>query len=625
MGAIRSIDNEFIQPFDVAAHIQPIAPVEDKEDDLEIRIKGIALKVTDGLNQAIRNGVRLEKSIVLTKERILENQALFERYCELWSVYPDLFLDFIRPVESTFRLAFYQRIFLRAIMRYQVVYCTAPRGFSKSFTTILGIYLLCIFRPGYKTFICAPGKEQGAKIGSEKIHEIWDLWPLLKKEIVGDGSFGKDYVKLTFRNGSILDIVGALETTRGGRRNGGLIDEVRDHDGDILNEVVLPLLVVERRTKGGRINPNEPQACQFYMTSAGVKSSYAYAKLIESLQNMIIQPKSSFVFGCDYRVPVMEGILSKNYLQQMRLSPTYKEDQFARESLGIWTGGSSEAWFDYDRLSKYRVLVNSEKHKKIREADKVFYLLSVDVARLTCQTVVTVFKVHIKEKGYFSSVVNIVVLGRKAETKHFEAQAIELKKMIAAYEPKEVVVDGNGLGVGFLDFLSKPQYTPHGDFPAYGVFNDDDYKKTQPRDCIPLIYLMRANGQLNSKIHGNCFNKVMSGHVFFLIKEQDKKTKIWATKVGQRMKPEERTEILMPYTMTTRLFEEMGNLKLKQGSGLDINLEQISSGILKDKFSSLEYGLWRINELEQEEMKKNRKRGQTGRKLTFYSEGAYGR
>lgn len=32
---------------------------------------------------------------------------------------------------------------------------------------------------------------------------------------------------IVFKNGSIFDVVGALNSTRGGRRNGGIIDEVR--------------------------------------------------------------------------------------------------------------------------------------------------------------------------------------------------------------------------------------------------------------------------------------------------------------------------------------------------------------------------------------------------------------
>ena len=392
-----------------------------------------------------------------------------------------------------------------------------------------------------------------------------------------------------------------------------------DHDGETLNEVVLPLLVVERRTGAGLVNPNEPQACQFYMTSASFKSTYAYEKLIENLGDMIIDPTSTFVFGCDYRLPVKEGILSKNYLQQMRLSPTYSEESFARESMGIWTGGSSEAWFNYDKLTKHRVLVNPETHEKIKVGEKAFYLFSVDVARNGVQSVLTIFKVHTKNTGYYASVVNIVVLGRTPETKHFEMQAIEIKRYIETFKPVEVVVDGNGLGVGLLDFMSKEQVTARGTYPAYGVFNDDEYKRTQPKGCIPLIFLLRATNSLNSKIHGNCFYKINSGKVMFLTKEQEIKTKLMASKKGQKMTLEERTARLMPHEMTTRLFEEMCNLKMK-ANGLDINLEQINTNVMKDKFSSLEYGLWRIAELETIAMKKKSKKF-GDKKYAFYSEG----
>lgn len=50
----------------------------------------------------------------------------------------------------------------------------------------------------------------------------------------------KDYVTLKFRNGSQFDVVGALDSQRGGRRHGGLIDEIRDHEEQPINEIVLP-------------------------------------------------------------------------------------------------------------------------------------------------------------------------------------------------------------------------------------------------------------------------------------------------------------------------------------------------------------------------------------------------
>ena len=74
--------------------------------------------------------------------------------------------------------------------------------------------------------------------------------------------------------------------------------------------------------------------------------------------------------------------------------------------------------------------------------------------------------------------------------------------------------------------------------------------------------------------------------------------------------------------MTTKLFEEMANLRLKRaGASLDIVLEQINSRHPKDKYSAFAYGLWRIKELEEEEYKRNRRRSGEKRKLIFYSGG----
>lgn len=167
-----------------------------------------------------KEGVEIDKGFVLTERYLLEHLELFEKYWTFFTAYPDLFIDLITPSDSNFQLFFYQRIFLRACFRYRYHYVTACRAFSKTFLSILAIYLQCMFFPGTKRFICAPGKGQSAKIAKEKILEIWDKFPLLQKEIVGNGTFGKDYVTLTFRNGSIFDVVGALDSERGGRRHG---------------------------------------------------------------------------------------------------------------------------------------------------------------------------------------------------------------------------------------------------------------------------------------------------------------------------------------------------------------------------------------------------------------------
>ena len=170
-------------------------------------------------NRMIKNGVVVHKGATLSRKRINKHLALYEIYFTFFTAYPDLYLDLIKPQNSGFHFYFYQRIFLRACLRYRLVYTTAPRAFSKSFISILAIYLICMFRPGIKMFICAPGKEQAAKIAKEKLNEIWGIWPLLEKELE-KANFGKDYVELFYKNRSKFDVVGALDSTRGGRRNG---------------------------------------------------------------------------------------------------------------------------------------------------------------------------------------------------------------------------------------------------------------------------------------------------------------------------------------------------------------------------------------------------------------------
>ena len=218
-----------------------------------------------------RDGTVIEKGIILNENYLEENLEKIGNVMSIFSAYPDIYLDVIKPQDSSFTLFFYQRITLRALMRFKDVFGTAPRAFSKSFITILAMMLQCIFIPGTKRFICAPNKTQAAQIAKEKIVEIYDRWPLLRKEVVGGeisdtpGNFGKDYVTLKFRNGSQFDVVGALDSQRGGRRHGGLIDEVRDHDETPINEVVLPLLNVSRRLPDNTVNEKEPNQQRIFI------------------------------------------------------------------------------------------------------------------------------------------------------------------------------------------------------------------------------------------------------------------------------------------------------------------------------------------------------------------------
>lgn len=401
--------------------------------------------------------------------------------------------------------------------------------------------------------------------------------------------------------------------------------KIKDHDGDAISEIILPQMNVSRRTVSGLVNNKEAINTQvIYATSAGTKSSFAYQALIDYFEESIIDPSRAFTMGLDYRIPMKHGLIDANHVKNLKMSPSYNEQTFAAEYLGVWLGGSEESWFNFDKMSKYRKIKNPEWHQKFREDSSVFYLISVDVARAAGgdASVAEVFRVNIRDNRYFSTLVNIVMLGLTDETRTFEAQAIGIKRLIEEYNPREVVIDCNGLGLGLADWMIKSQTDEFGNiYPAYGFFNNDEYKRIQPKDALQILYCMKANGPLNSKIHGNAYTRINGGMVRFLITEQEARSALLSTKNGSKMAYEKRIKRLMPHELTTKLFEEMANLRLKR-TGTDIVLEQINSRFPKDRYSAFAYGQWRIKELEEEAYQKQKRRSAFGgRNLVFFSGG----
>ena len=594
----------------------------------------------------LRDGVPVEKGVIITERYMEQNYNLFSKYSAFFAAYPDIFLDLITPSDSNISLFFYQRIFLRALMRYRDVYVVAPRGFGKSFITILALFLQCVFFPGTKRFITAPVKRQGAAIAKEKIEEIFRLYPLLRREVIGGdkketpGKYGNDYVELNLRNGSRLDVVGAAESTRGGRRHGGLIDEVREHDETLVNEVVIPLMSVARYLPSGIRNPKEPNEQQVFVTSAGARSSFAYSRLLDTFQNSILHPEESFCFSCDYTIPLLHGLIGAGFVNNLKMSPSYSEESFAQEFLSIWSGGSDESWYGFEELQQYRTLQNPEplkyaqKHIKnptfllapnVEISDKkgdFFYLTSTDIGRLRDQTAVVVFKVFRQKNRYAATVVDITILGKTPTSRTFTHQAADLKDIILAYNSSHNVIDINGIGMGFADEMIKGQTSIRGEYLVpFGFSNDDDLKQVQPKDAPQILYGIKANLNLNSEIHSNTYTRLNNGSVRFLIDERKAKNLLLSTHEGQKMSPKERIERLLPHEMTTKLFMQMANLRLKRTSGTNITLEQINSRFPKDIYSAFSYGLWRIKELEEDHFSRLRRDVHDSRKLVFYTGG----
>lgn len=575
-----------------------------------------------------RYGTIVEKGVSLTEDKMRQVEEKIQDKVAFYTQYPDLWCDeILLPTNSSFSWGVYQRIQLRQQARVPLIHITGARGISKTFTAVFGFIHRAIFYPGSKLAITAPTRQQATQIARQTINDIMSRFPLLRNELKGEPTGTRDHFLVKFKNTSVIEVTAALESTRGSRYDGILVDESRDQEGDLVNGILVPTVSKVRTTYGaGKINPYEPRQVQWYCSSASSKSSYNYEKVLDLFQKMIIQPKSSYVMGLDYRIPVKEGIYPASFVRDIKTDKTMTEQLFAREYLSIFTTENDESWFNFKKMNLHRKMVNSEWVARKNNTNKeTFYLISVDVGRKTDNTVATVFKVLPNHGKYRTVVVNIFMLGKNSQSKHFTRQVLDLKKIIAAFNPKEVIIDVNGLGIGLADLMIQTQYDKDGtEYGPLGFYDEDEYKKIQPHDAPRILSAFRATRAINSEMFGNCYARIDSGLVDFLITEQSARSKLLATKKGQKMSLEEKTKFLMPYEMTTKLFEEMGNLRLKRtGAGLDIILEPINSRFPDDRFSSLCIGLRRIKQLEEEAVKKRSRRG-GNRKMNFFSGGKRG-
>lgn len=564
------------------------------------------------------------KKTGLSEERIRAQIPVIRDYVAYWREYPDKFVDFLCGSNpENFHLFFYQRVFLRAVMRHRYAYATFPRAYSKSFLSVLVLMIRCILYPGSHLFVTTGGKEQAAGIAREKAEEICKLIPGMKNEIDwsrGATKASKNMVEYIFKNGSKLDIIAAQQSSRGKRATGGLMEECILIDQTLLNEVIIPTMNVDRRLADGSRQEDEPvNKSQIYVTTAGWKNSFAYEKLIQLLIQQITEPGSAIVLGGTWRVPVMEKLLRKSFIEELKLDGTYNDSSFAREYESEWSGDAENAFFSAEKFDKHRVLLQPEYEYSGRSTKSAFYVLGIDVGRKGCTSEVCVFKVTPQAQGAsLKTLVNLYTW----DEEHFEAQAINIKKLFYKYKARQIVIDANGLGIGLVDFMVKDQIDPEtGELlPNFGVSNDEEnfYKQFRTADTeMDAMYLIKANAPINTEAHSYVQTQLSSGKIKFLIDENQAKVKLMSTKMGQQMDNDKRADYLKPFTLTTILREQMLNL-VEENEGVNIILKQSSRSIKKDKFSAFEYGLYYI---KQEEDKKKRRKKRNIADMMFYTNG----
>ena len=230
----------------------------------------------------------------ISEERLRAALPQLKKQIAFYRAYPDIFVDDLSGYNQYvkehgddsswkgFKFFYFQRITLRVLMRHRKVYIVFSRGFSKSFLSMMALMIKAILYPNSELFITTGGKAQAASITCAKIDEICKIIPALSNEIDwsrGKTKHSKDEVKYIFKSGSYIDVLPALESSRGQRRTGGLFEECVLIDPDALNDIIIPCCVIKRRLPNGNRIPHEiVNQAETYITTAGYKDSFARLK-----------------------------------------------------------------------------------------------------------------------------------------------------------------------------------------------------------------------------------------------------------------------------------------------------------------------------------------------------------
>ena len=505
----------------------------------------------------------------------------------LW--FPDLFLDLIKPQEGGINIHFDQRIFLRCATRFFSLYGCFPRGWGKTWSEIIAMFIIAIRYPNIALSLTAQTKDSAAELLKDKITEILRQYPMLENEIAKT-RFNRGDAEVFFKNGATIDNLANSQLSKGQRRKRINIEEAALLDNVLFEDALKPIVEVSRYTSGklSIVNPEELNQQIHFFTTPGWKGSDEHDRNITMIKRMV-DLKGEIVLGSDWMLGCWYGRgSSKSQILNKKKDMSFIA--FDQNYGGKWTGSSTNSLVNINKLLSCRTL---EEPIFETEAEKDEYYIAVDVARSQStnnnQSSLVVGKV-VRDKST-NRIINIDIVNiiNIPNILNFTEQAIIVKKTANKYLARKVVVDGNGLGSGLVDELLKDTTDPISkkSLGCWATINTDN--KPEVSNAKKCVFDLKAQG-IQSRIITTFIDMVDSQRLRLLAKKHD-------SEFSSYDKAEFENKIL-PFIQTDLLFEEVGNLKLKHLPSGALTVEKVVKKLDKDRYSALAYLLYYINEYE---------------------------
>lgn len=560
-------------------------------------------------------------------ERLMNGVA---EWCAFYRSRPDIFAEEYLGLS----LKPFQKILLYCMIHYNYTMFLASRGLGKTWLTALYCVIRCILYPGTKIVVAAGKKGQAMKLVTEKIPELISKSKtgMLKREIKGSirTSMNTDDPNVEFVNGSWIKVVAANQNARSARANILVLDEFRMIDPSVYKNVLRRFLAASRQP--GFLDKPEYKNKQEYLernqeiflSSCWYKFNWSYERYRVFIRAML-EGKKYFLCGLPYQFAIKEGLTNKEQLLDELSEEDLDEIGWILEMDCLFFGESEKAYFKTEELKdiekipypiykkelldkiKNKAFINKKSANEIR-------ILSCDIALLGGEpndaSVFTLISAKKSPNGvrYKRYVYNI----EAHQGLHPETQALMIRRLFDDFECDYIVLDRQGNGISVYGYLCRSLYDHERkiEYKALCSMNEFDDPKLAAfhteEDYEKKIYTVSATEEFNHEIALDLKDKIINKRIELLIPKEDVRELFNNEPWYNKLTPEEKVDFLMPFVQTSLLENEMVLLERVEHPRFVKLREQ--PGRRKDRYTSLAYGNYFISTLEQELMKKHRRK-----------------
>lgn len=524
-------------------------------------------------------------------------------------------------------MATFQQILINVFFMFNYTMVIASRGMGKSQIVAAALCIYCILYPGTQVVIAAGVRSQSLNVLNKIIDEFYPKSQNLQNEIASFKIVPSEaYIK--FKNGSIIKVVTAKDSSRSARAHLVIVDEFVQVKETIINTVLRKFKAGQRRpdffdkpkyTDKPNVPkpdnwvhvPKEPNR-EVYISSAYYKYHYSWAKFNAFYKSMI-KGESYFVCGFPYQLPVSAGYYPLSQIREEMQEENFDAVSWSMEMCSEFFGESTSAFFSFKDVSTQRKLilpVYPKPYYAILGDPKIKYqkkrigeirLLGIDVATQggskNDATAISLLQMIPTNYGYSRSATYMETL----DGGHGQDQAIRIRQLFDDLDCDFIVIDSNGSGLSVFDELSQDQYDNERKtlYEAWSCINDEAMAaRCRNPDAPKIMYSVKATAQFNSDAAVYLRDCMRRGKIRFLTDEADGKEWLNGSKYYQNLAVEDQVIFEAPFYQISAFVNEIVNLDYTLLND-KIKVKE-RSGARKDRYSSILYANFIAGEIERE-------------------------